>query len=305
MRSVKDLCANNCNYSSCSFKEALFYRKLSGKNVKCMLCYRSCKISDGCTGFCAVRKNISGKLYSLVYGKPVTINIDPIEKKPIYHYLPKTKTLSIATTGCNFDCSFCQNSNISKATPLSISKCFVSPEDVVSMAIANDCPSISYTYTEPTVFVEYALDIMKLAKKLGLANIWVSNGYMQKQVSKKISKYLDAINIDLKGDKAFYEDLINGTDAERVKENIKLFLDLGVHVEVTNLLIERHNTRKNQIQEIVDFVASVDKSIPLHFSASWPHYKLRNIVPTRLTTLKLAEEIALRKGIKYVHLGNI
>ncbi|MFH0906314.1 MAG: AmmeMemoRadiSam system radical SAM enzyme [archaeon] len=298
-------------------KEAKFYSKLKDKKLRCNLCYRSCIITLGKSGFCNVRKNLSGKLYSLVYGKPCSINIDPIEKKPIYNYLPGTKTLSLATVGCNFDCKFCQNFSISKVSASNlgrnfalnlgqkIKKDYVSPKEIVNLAIESNCPSISYTYTEPTVFFEYALDIMKLARKNNLKNIWVSNGYMQKRPALKIAKYLDAINIDLKGDKEFYNCLINGADVEVVKENIKLFHKRAAHVEITNLLIEKENTKDEQIRQIASFVASINKNIPLHFSASFGSYKMKSIIPTKIKTLIRAREIANSFGLKYVYLGNI
>ena len=289
--------------------ESLFYKKLNNKEkeVQCLACNRSCIISCNKTGFCKVRKNIDGTLYSLVYGKPVSINIDPIEKKPIFDFLPGTNTLSFGTYGCNFDCDFCQNYGISNLKgEEKINKIKeITPEDVVSLAIENNCPSISYTYTEPTIFVEFALDTMKLAKKAGLANIWVTNGYMTNDVAKKISKYLDAANIDLKGNADFYKRLINGTDVNQVLKNIKQFHKKGVHVEVTNLLIEGENTRPEEIEWICKEIGKISKDIPIHFSRSFPYYKMQKIIPTKLETLKLAERIARKEGIKKVYLGNI
>jgi len=289
--------------------ESLFYKKLNNKEkeVQCLACNRSCIISCNKTGFCKVRKNIDGTLYSLVYGKPVSINIDPIEKKPIFDFLPGTNTLSFGTYGCNFDCDFCQNYGISNLKgEEKINKIKeITPEDVVSLAIENNCPSISYTYTEPTIFVEFALDTMKLAKKAGLANIWVTNGYMTNDVAKKISKYLDAANIDIKGNADFYKRLINGTDVNQVLKNIKLFHKKGVHVEVTNLLIEGENTRPEEIEWICKEIGKISKDIPIHFSRSFPYYKMQKIIPTKLETLKLAERIARKEGIKKVYLGNI
>ncbi len=288
-------------------KEALFYKKLKDKKVQCIACNRFCVIPIEETGFCRVRKNINGILYSLVYGKPVAINVDPIEKKPIYDFLPGTKTLSFGTLGCNFDCSFCQNYNISNAKEeKEINKiCNTSPKKIVSLALENNCPSISYTYTEPTIFIEYALETMKLANENGLKNIWVTNGYMSSDVAKEITKYLDAINIDIKGDSEFYKKLINETDVNLVLKNIKFFKENNVHVEVTNLLIERENTRPEQIEWICKEIAKISKDIPIHFSRSFPHYRMRKITPTRIDTLKLAEKIAKKEGLKKVYLGNI
>ncbi len=286
-------------------KEALFYTK-ENNNVVCQACYRKCIISNNNVGFCGVRKNINNKLFSLVYNKPIAINIDPIEKKPIYMFLEKTNTLSLGTVGCNFDCSFCQNYNISKVDKENILFSEeVKPEEIITIAKKNNCPSISYTYTEPTVFVEYALDIMKLAKENNLKNVWVSNGYMTRQVIDKISVYLDAINIDLKGDADFYKKLVNNVDIKNIQKNIRLFYEKNIHVEITNLLIEGYNTKQEQIQELVEFIASTSKDIPLHFTKAFPCYRLMDIVPTRKSTLSKAKEIAKKKGLTNVFLGNI
>jgi len=288
-------------------KEALFYKKLKDNNVQCIACNRYCIISLGSTGFCKVRKNIAGALYSLVYGKPITINIDPIEKKPIFDYLSGTNTLSFGTFGCNFDCSFCQNYNISNLKDeKQINRIKeITPQKIVSLAIENNCPSISYTYTEPTTFIEFAIDTMKLAKKNGIKNIWVTNGYMSRDVAKEIINYLDAINIDIKGDSEFYKKLINGADVNQVIKNIKYFHTQRIHVEVTNLLIEEENTRQEQIEWICKEIAKISKDIPIHFTRSFPYYKMQKIIPTRMNTLKIAEKIAKEKGIKKAYIGNI
>lgn len=285
-------------------KEALFYKK-QDNNVVCEACYRKCFIQENQTGFCGVRKNIKGKLYSLVYNKPVAVHIDPIEKKPIFRYLEKTNTLSIGTMGCNFDCAFCQNYEISKIDQKEIFQEIITPETIVGLAKQNNCSSISYTYTEPTVFVEYALETMKLAKQNNLKNIWVTNGYMTDQVLEEISKYLDAVNVDLKGDKQFYLDVVNNIDLEKVKQNIKKIYKKGIHIEITNLLIEGYNTKKQQIEEIVEFIANISKEIPIHFTRCFPCYKLTNIKPTKIETIKQAKKIAEEKGLKHVFVGNV
>lgn len=282
-----------------------YFKKLDSNNIQCLTCNRYCIIPKDKTGFCKVRKNQDGKLVSLVYGKPISVCVDPIEKKPLYNFLQKTKTLSFGTPGCNFDCAFCQNCSISNCSNINLDKIeYISPEDIVALAKKNKTPSISYTYTEPTVFVEFALDTMKLAHKEGIKNIWVTNGYFSKEVFKDISKYLDAANIDLKGSQDFYDKLIPGINLEKIKENIIALYKKKIHIEVTNLLIEGYNTRCKDISEIVDFVYSVSQDIPLHFSKSFGNYRLQDITPTRLETLKLAEEIARAKGLK-VYLGNI
>jgi pyruvate formate lyase activating enzyme len=283
-----------------------YFQVIDSNTIKCLACNRYCLIPKDKTGFCKVRKNQDGKLVSLVYGKPISINIDPIEKKPLYNFLPKTRTLSFGTPGCNFDCAFCQNHDISNCKNINLEALdYYSPEEIVNLAIDRKTPSISYTYTEPTVFVDFALDIMKQAKRLDIKNVWVSNGYMSKEVLKDIMPYLDAINIDLKGTQKFYDKLIPGVNVSKVKENIVALYKKKIHIEVTNLLIERYNTQKEDIQEIVDFVYSVSPKIPLHFSRSFGYYRLKDIVPTKLETLELAEKLARDKGLYNVYLGNI
>lgn len=286
--------------------EAKFYKKLKNKKVACNACYRNCIIKENEHGFCFVRKNINGSLYSLVYDKPVSINIDPIEKKPIYHYLPKTNTLSLGTYGCNFDCDFCQNHEIAKIESIEkinkIKK--INAKEIIDLAKKYKCQSISYTYTEPTIFVEYALEIMKLAHKNGLKNIWVSNGYMQPGVFKEIINYIDCINIDLKGDKEFYYNLVNKTYDSHVKKNIQKFFK-KTHVEVTQLLINGYNDSDKQITDFVKFIKSISEDIPVHFSRAYGCYKLKKIIPTKLSTLEKAKKIAIENGLKHVYLGNI
>jgi pyruvate formate lyase activating enzyme len=283
---------------------SIFFKILDSKNktIQCTACNRYCVIKNEEKGFCKVRKNQDGKLISLVYGKPISINIDPIEKKPLYNFLPGTKTLSLGTPGCNFDCAFCQNHDISNCKNINLETIdYYSPEEVINLTIERKCPSISYTYTEPTVFVEYVIDIMKQAKKTGIKNIWISNGYMSKEVLKEILPYLDAINIDLKGTQEFYDALIPGINIKHIKENIIELHKNKIHIEITNLLIEGYNTNISEIKETIDFVYSVSKDIPLHFSRAFPHYRLNHIIPTKLETLKLAEKLAKDKGMINVY----
>ena len=283
-----------------------YFIRLEDNKIKCTACNRYCIISKNQTGFCKVRKNINGSLVSLVDNKPIAIAIDPIEKKPLNNFLQKTKTLSFGTIGCNFNCAFCQNFSLldPNSFNLDLLETF-SEKEIIDLALQNNLPSISYTYTEPTVFVEFALRVMKLAKINNLKNIWVSNGYMSKEVLKDLIKYLDAINIDLKGDQSFYDSLIPGISVKKIKENIKFLYKNKIHIEITNLLIEGHNTKKEQIQEIIDFVYSLSSDIPLHFTRSFPSYNLKNIIPTKIETLNLARDLAIKKGLKYVYLGNI
>ncbi|MCK4497236.1 MAG: AmmeMemoRadiSam system radical SAM enzyme [Candidatus Aenigmarchaeota archaeon] len=285
-------------------KEADFYKKLDKKKVQCVLCPRKCVISEEKTGFCGVRKNLGGTLRSLVYGKPCAVNIDPIEKKPLYHFRPGTVCLSLGTVGCNLDCSFCQNWDISH--PKTIFGESLPPERVIEFCKQHNLPGIAYTYNEPTIWIEFALDTMKLAKKEGLYNVWVSNGYTNPEPIKELSKYLDAINVDLKGDVKFYKRLCGIPDEEPVKKALLIYKKAGVHIEVTNLLIPGFNDKPEQMERLVLWVAeNLGKGTPLHFSRFFPHFRMKETPITPMETLKKAEEIAKKHGIKHVHLGNV
>lgn len=285
-------------------KEALFYEKLEGEKVRCNLCPRHCILSDGQKGFCGVRRNEKGKLYSLVYGRLCSMNIDPIEKKPLFHFAPGSRSLSIATVGCNLKCKFCQNWEISMSKEIFGEN--VEPEEVVEAAKNYNAEGIAYTYVEPTIFYEFALDTMKLAKKAGLYNIWVSNGYTEIEPIRKMAKYLDAINVDLKGDKKFYNTLCYVADETPIKKALLEYKKHGIWIEVTTLLIPGYNDKKEQIEQIVNWVKeNLGDSTPLHFSRFFPHYKLMDVPSTPLETLEKAFEIAKNKGMKYVYVGNV
>ncbi|MBI5884911.1 AmmeMemoRadiSam system radical SAM enzyme, partial [archaeon] len=245
-----------------------------------------------------------GKLYSLVYGRLASVAVDPVEKKPLYNFMPGTNCLSIATLGCNFACRQCQNYEISQADPEKIEVPFASPEEVVRQALDEGCEGIAYTYIEPTIFFEYAFDIMKLARKKGLYNAWVTNGYMNAGVVDELKGFCDASNIDLKGDKKFYEKIVGGANVDFVKENIRLHFEKGIHIELTNLIIPGLNDKPRQLKELVDFVASVSKDLPLHFSRFFPAYKLLDVKPTELAVLEHAYQLARKAGLKYVYVGN-
>jgi len=287
-------------------KEALFWKK-ENNAVRCNACKRHCLIAEGKTGFCKVRKNIDGKLISLVYGRNLTSEIDPIEKKPLFHFHPTSKVLGVSTFGCNFSCLHCQNYNISKEfSEEAISNLpFTSPEEVIELALKEKVQGIAYTYTEPTIFIEYALDIMKLAKKNGLFNVFVSNGYMEKEVLEEAKKFLDAINVDLKGSTEFYKKVCGNVDINGVKENIKWLYKNKIHMELTYLIIPSFNDKKEFFEEITDFVLSLSNKIPLHFSAFYPTYKLDYLPKTSPFTVLEAKKLAEEKGLKYVYAGNL
>ncbi|OGW36378.1 MAG: AmmeMemoRadiSam system radical SAM enzyme [Nitrospirae bacterium RBG_13_39_12] len=287
-------------------KEAMFYDKLEKKTVKCFLCAHHCVIKDGKRGICHVRKNTGGTLYSLVYGKIVSMNVDPIEKKPLFHFLPGSTSFSIATVGCNFRCEHCQNYQIS-AYPKEHDDIIgqdATPEDIVRAAESNGCESISYTYTEPTIFFEFAYDCARLAHERGIKNVFVSNGYTSPEATKVIAPYLDGNNIDLKGNNDFYRKIC-GAKVDPVKETIMLMKELGVWVEVTTLIIPDYNDSEKDLKDIAEFIKSVDPSIPWHVSQFYPTYKLTDKPRTPLKTLRRAMEIGVETGLKYIYEGNV
>jgi len=298
-------------------KEALLYEKLENKLVHCYLCAHHCRIADKKFGFCGVRQNIDGLLYTHAYGKVIASHIDPIEKKPLYHFLPGSFSFSIATIGCNFHCGFCQNWEISQATFRDQKKGLspqgtvpaleegFSPEDIVRAALKNKCKSISYTYTEPTIFFEYAYETAKLAKEKGLYNNFVTNGYMTKDALTMIKPYLDAANVDLKFFKDSSYRKICAASLQPVLDSIKLMRELGIWVEVTTLVVPRENDSEEELTGIARFIASVDKNMPWHVSRFHPDYKFRDREPTPEATLKRAEELGKKCGLTYIYVGNV
>jgi pyruvate formate lyase activating enzyme len=287
-------------------KEALFWIK-KNSSVKCNACRRQCIIAEGKTGFCGVRKNLSGKLVSLVYGKNLTSEIDPIEKKPLFHFYPTSTVLGVSTFGCNFSCEHCQNYNISKEFNEEAinSLPFTSPEKIVEQALKEKVDGIAYTYTEPTIFIEYALDVMKASKKKGLFNVFVSNGYMSEDVLMETKKYLNAINVDLKGNSEFYKKVCGNVDINGVKDSIEWLYKNKIHVEITYLIIPSFNDKKEFFEETIDFVLSLSSKVPLHFTAFHPAYKLNYLPRTSAFTVMQAKELAESKGLKYVYAGNL
>ncbi len=289
-------------------KEAILYQKLDDNKVKCAVCNHRCTIAEGRRGVCRVRENQGGTLYTLNYGKTIAMNIDPMEKKPLYHFMPGTWTYSFATQGCNFHCPWCQNWEISQspASNMPIEGTEITPEEHVARTIEAGCPSISYTYSEPTIFVEYALDTMKLAKKKGLKNIWHSNGYMTKETLDTISPYLDAANIDFKGpDDAVYAKYC-GAKAEHVMETLVYLHNAGIHEEITTLIVPGVNDTTEQLQKVAHFIAAeVGKEVPWHISRFFPHWKMRDTPITPLETLELARAIGEKEGLQYIHIGNV
>lgn len=296
--------------------ESILYEKLRNGSVRCQTCSHFCLIAPKKRGICGVRENVEGKLYFLAYGRAVAANIDPIEKKPLYHFMPGTFTFSIATVGCNLRCGNCQNWQISQFSKLPennremIEKSGenLPPEKVVELAEENNCPSISYTYTEPTIYLEYALDAMKLAKKAGLKNIWVSNGFMSPETLGKIMPYLDAINIDIKSfDEKFYSENC-GARLEPVLENCREIVRNKIWLETTTLLIPKLSDDEEMLEKIARFLRDeLGAEVPWHVSAfsgalSW---KLQHLSETPAEKVKKAVEIGKKIGLKNVYAGNI
>lgn len=283
---------------------ALFYKKLKNKIVQCQLCPHFCTLKNGEMGKCKVRKNINGTLYPLSYGHPVSINIDPIMKKPLYHYLQNTATFSIGMPGCNLKCSHCQNWEISQRGPEEIPTPEIKVDEIIKIALESKCPSISYTYTEPFVSYEYVYDIAKSAKKYGFKNIVVTNGFINPGPLKKISPYIDAMNIDLKSfSDALYKKYC-GAKLQPVLDTIKRAHKKGIWIEITTLIIPGLNDSEKELEQIAKFIADIDKNIPWHISRFFPNYKMTDKPVTPIKTLEKAHKIG-KKYLKYVYVGNV
>ena len=289
-------------------KEAMLYEKLDNGEVHCLLCAHGCVISEGSFGFCGVRQNRDGVLYTLVYGEVIASNVDPIEKKPLYHFIPGTFTYSIATMGCNFRCGFCQNwqiSQMSKIKDSGTSQNTLSPEEIVRETKRNNCSSISYTYTEPTIFFEYAYDISRIAKAAGLANVFVTNGYMTRKAIDTIRPYLDAVNIDLKSYREDYYKTFCKAHLQPVLDSILFMKKLNIWIEITSLIIPGENDSDEELEQIAGFIARMDKEVPWHISRFFPQYKLTEHLVTPMSTLKRAKAIGEKQGLRRVYLGNV
>ena len=287
---------NNINY----------YRKEDDKErITCLLCQHYCKLKEGQVGICGVNKNEHGALKNLVYGHPIALNIDPVEKKPLYHLLPGTTALSFGTVGCNFKCPFCQNWNISQEKKIDRS-IYVSPEEMVNIALEHNCSSIAYTYNEPTIFYPYARDIGLIAREKGLKNIFVSNGFESKEIIADMPNWLDAANIDLKSwSDSYYKKVLKG-GLEGVKDTLRRMVDAGIWVEVTTLLIEGENDSNEDLEAMANFIAKeLGYHVPWHLSAFHPDYKMLDHDYTKLATLQRASKIAKEAGLYYVYLGNV
>ena len=274
--------------------------------MECLLCPHHCHIAKGKTGICRSRRNQDGVLVSEVYGKPCSLAIDPIEKKPLYHFHPGTMCLSLACTGCNFRCQNCQNHEISQVSPADVGHYDLTPKQIVDLCLEHHCPSIAYTYTEPLTYIEYVTDCARLAHEKGLWNILVTAGYVCQEPLADLLPYLDAANIDLK---SFSDDIyqrVSGGHLQPVLDTILTMKKAGVWIELTNLIIPGINDDMDMIRRMCRWM--VDNGLaqaPLHFSRFFPRYQMQDLPPTPVQTLKEARQIALDEGVKHVYLGNV
>lgn len=286
---------------------ALYWQTVEGDTVQCQLCPRRCMLSSGQRGICTVRINKKGKLYTLGYGNPIAVNVDPIEKKPFFHVLPGTSAYSIAVAGCNMRCLFCQNWQISQSRPDETINYSMSPKEVVQGAKDAECPFVVYTYTEPTVFYEYMFDICQVAKENGLRNAMHSCGYINQEPLEELLKYMDAVNIDLKGfSKEFYNKMGLMAELDPVLETLKTIKQQGVWLEITNLIIPGQNDNPEEIRKMCIWIKeNLGVEVPLHFSRFMPSFKLQNLPPTPISALEEAYSIAKDIGLEYVYIGNV
>lgn len=286
--------------------QALYWESLEKDYIQCNLCPRRCTLNKGQKGFCRARKNVDGILYTLTYGQPVALHIDPIEKKPLAHVYPGTKSFSIATAGCNLKCKFCQNWEISQLDAEKVKVKFIRPEEIIAMTKKSGSKTIAFTYTEPMIFYEYMLDIAKLAKKEGIACVMHSAGYVNEKPLREIAGYLKAANIDLKGfsDKFYSSFCLGGL--EPVLNTLKTLKEEGVWLEITNLLIPGANDSEQDIRKLCEWVKeNLGPDTPIHFSRFHPMYKLTNLSPTPLSALIRAKNIAKETGLHFIYIGNV
>lgn len=288
-------------------KEAMFYQKGENQEVNCFLCNHRCTVKEGNKGLCGVRENREGILYSLVYGKSISESVDPIEKKPLFHFFPGSRSFSIATVGCNFKCLHCQNNNISQMPrdQKYIAGNDLHPSKIVSLAQEYDCASISFTYTEPTIYFEYAFETSKIAKEEGLATTFVTNGYITPEPLKTIQPYLDGANIDLKSFSDEFYRKVCGAKLQPILDAITLYHQLRIWIEITTLIIPTYNDSDQELRDIARFIKNLDEKIPWHITAFYPTYRLTDQPRTSVKTLRRAREIGLSEGLRYVYEGNV
>jgi len=289
-------------------REAMLYEKLDGAGVDCRLCSHRCRIPPSAKGFCKVRENIDGTLFANSYGKVISRAVDPIEKKPLYHFLPGSRSFSVAAIGCNFRCEFCQNwqiSQVDEAESLGFEAADMRAEDVVRAAVDSECDSIAYTYTEPTIFFEFCYDTARLAREKALRNIFVTNGYMTREALDTIRPFLDAANVDLKSfSDEFYKRQCKAR-LQPVLDSIAYMKKLGIWVEVTTLIIPEQNDSAQQLRGIAGFLAGIDVNIPWHISRFFPKYHFTDVPATEIESLRRAKAIGESCGLRFIYIGNV
>ena len=288
-------------------KEAMFYEKLSNQRVKCTLCPRECRVADRERGFCGARENRAGTYYTLVHSRPCSIGrADPIEKKPLFHYLPGTDAFSIATAGCNMECQFCQNWEISQFRPEQVRSTYLPPEKVVELSRRQRAPTVAFTYSEPTIFYEYMYDTAKAGRARGVGGAMISNGYISEAAMVKLCEQLTVVKIDLKAfTNKFYQDVCAGT-LEPVLHTLKTLKRIGIWFEIVVLIIPTLNDSAKEIREMCEWVRrELGPDVPIHFSRFHPTYRLQNLPRTPVKTVDMARKIALNAGLHYAYLGNV
>ncbi len=289
------------------YKLAKWWEPLPNGKILCTLCPRYCTIGEGQKGFCYIRENIGGKLYSTGYARPTGFALDPIEKKPLNHFLPGTDVLSFGTAGCNLGCKFCQNWHMSKAKLDEINSVYATPEDVVALAKKYGAPSIAYTYNDPTIFGEYVIDISRLAREEGIRSVMVTAGYITAEARKDVYRYIDAANVDLK---AFTEEFYHKLTFSHLQPVLDTLLwlrnETDVWIELTTLLIPGENDSEEELHKLSEWVVkNLGKETPLHFTAFHPAFKMLNKPPTPYSTLEKARQIGISEGLNYVYVGNV
>lgn len=286
----------------------MLFREEEDQKTSCLLCHHHCSIAPSKFGICGVRQNREGKLHTLVYGEVIAAHVDPIEKKPLFHFLPGSMSFSVATIGCNFRCSFCQNWQISQQTKRhgeNLPDNSLSPESVVKAALDQGCQSLSFTYTEPTVFYEYAYDTARLAQKSGLKNVFVTNGYMTPEALELIHPFLDGCNVDLKSFREEFYKTMCQARLEPVLESIRLMKRLGIWIEITTLVVPGQNDSKEELAGIAEFISKLSPDIPWHISRFHPDHTYRESEPTPIETLRKARSIGRNNGLRYIYIGNV
>lgn len=293
-------------YSSIAGRKALYFKNIDKETVQCLLCPNQCVIAEGERSPCLVRENRKGELYTLVFGNPCAVHIDPIEKKPFFHVLPQARAFSLATAGCNFHCKNCQNWEISQYPPEETNNLYYPPEKIAEEAQATGCEVVSYTYTEPSIFYEYMLETAKLVKEKNLLNTMHSNGYLNEKPLREVATYLGAANIDLKSiSPDFYDEVCDG-ELRPVLRTLEILKEEGVFLEITHLVISGLNDREAEFKKLCRWIKNnLGEETPVHFSRFYPMYRLNNLPPTPVPTLEKARQIALDNGLLFAYIGNV